>query len=86
MCVVLRLPIMLRFKKLGGGFISGETAADIIRALREQSRDPRGSIAEFMEATADACQLQSGAIISTHSANEFVVDLTENGFLTAATG
>lgn len=88
MCSIIHLPrlsrklmALLQFNLMGGSTVAGHTYDEIVSALRNQSRDPRANLYEFMEATAEACKLQTGAIISTFSAEEFVSDLTEEGFL-----
>jgi len=72
------------YRMLGGGTITGETPDEIVAALRASSRDPRATLADFMEETSRACRTYSGAIISTYNAEEFVADLIENEFLVDA--
>lgn len=69
------------FQTNDGLTIMGNTALELIEKLRADSFDPRGSVEEFMEATADAAMLQTGAIISTYDYDSFVTDLEHNGFL-----
>lgn len=69
------------FQTNDGLSIMGNTALEIIEKLRADSFDPRASVEEFMEATAEAAHLQTGAVISTFDYESFVTDLEHNGFL-----
>ena len=71
----------MNYTLLGGGQVSGDTSVDIVVDLRNQSFNPASTLQEFMDQTADACKLQNGAIISSASPTEFVIDMVENGFL-----
>lgn len=74
---------MKRYRMIGvdGGTITASSPFDIIVCLREFSRHACDDIQEFMEATANACQLQNGAIINTYTQEQFVEDLIHHGFL-----
>ena len=71
----------ITYALLGGGTITAASPDEIITEMRFQSMNPCATSAEFMEQTAEACRLQTGAIISTYNVEEFVADLLENGFL-----
>lgn len=61
--------------------IMGANYLEIVEKLRQNSFDPCGSVQEFMDATANACFEQTGAVISSYNEEQFVTDLLHNGFL-----
>lgn len=61
--------------------IMAESSLDVIQQLRNSSFDPRESLEQFMESTAEAAMIQKGVVISTYDYDSFIVDLKHNGFL-----
>ncbi|QLH54002.1 MAG: hypothetical protein CH6_2541 [Candidatus Kapaibacterium sp.] len=72
---------MKKYQLLGGGIIEGETPEEIIETLRRMSFNPGRVRQEFMDETAKACYVYSGAIINTDHPKNFVEDLIKYGFL-----
>lgn len=64
-----------------GNSIVASSPLEVIQCLNEISRHGCEDLQEFMEATAAACQLQTGAIIGTYMQEQFVEDLLHHGFL-----
>lgn len=74
--------IMERYELLGGGFVEGNTAKEIVQRLNNASFfGAKETIEEFMEETAKACEHQNGSTIRATTAEDFVADLIENGFM-----
>jgi len=61
--------------------ISGETAAQVIDALRDTSMDRRATLREFMLATAHAAVLQTGREVSGDTASELLAGLEAAGLV-----
>ncbi len=77
-----KLHVMIQTYHLkGGGTLEASSPAEIIDKLRAMSYNPETSREEFMTKTADACQVQTGAVISTWDDESFVEDLLSNGFI-----
>ncbi|MBL7997463.1 MAG: hypothetical protein JNL32_02380 [Candidatus Kapabacteria bacterium] len=64
-----------------GQLINARSYDEVVEQLRATSFDPRGSVQEFMDATADAVKLHSGAVVSSYDAEQFITDLVEHRYL-----
>lgn len=73
---------MKKYMMLGGGLIEAASVSALVSQLRRQSQTNSNSDEAFMERTAALCKVQTGAIISTYTKEEFITDLIANGFLT----
>lgn len=64
-----------------GDTFRADSPEELVEALREASRTPSLSPADFMEAASRRARLQTGAEIRTDSAALFVADLIAAGLL-----
>ncbi|MCX6145722.1 MAG: hypothetical protein NTW25_00505 [Candidatus Kapabacteria bacterium] len=72
---------MPKYKMLGGGIITANSPKEFVQKLREISFNPCESVEEFLEKTAEACNLQNGTLISFENESWFLVDLIKNSFV-----
>lgn len=67
-----------------GKMVNAVNYNEAVEQIRSTSFDKRSSVQEFMDATADAVKLHSGAIVSSYNCEEFIRDLVANGYLLLA--
>jgi hypothetical protein len=74
----------MKYDILGGGHIEAATPLELVEALRILDLQWVHSVGveDFMENMAEACQLQTGAIVRTDSLVNFLHDLQAGGFIT----
>jgi hypothetical protein len=73
---------MKTFMLLGGGTMTAENAGELVSKLNENSIfGSKESLQKFMDSTAKACKIYSGAVIRTKNYVLFVEDLKRHGFL-----
>lgn len=74
---------MKKYQILGGGFVTADSAKDLVEFLNNSSMFGfEFDIEKFMEQTSKACAIQTGAEIRTDSKEVFIADLIANGFIT----
>lgn len=74
---------MKKFKLLGGGTMQSESNRELAEKLNSTSLfGYEKDLAVFMQKTSEACRWQNGAEIRFANSDEFIADLTANGFLT----
>ena len=72
---------MPRYKTLGGGVITANSPKEFVQNLRAISFNPGKSNEDFIEKTAEACNLQTGSVISCENESLFLQDLIKNSFI-----
>ena len=83
--MIATMPEPKTYNMMGGGSITGSTPEEIVAALWADCWNPEPTLEEFMEGMSSRCRMYDhNAIISTYNAEEFVIDLCANGFLTDA--
>ncbi|WP_187261297.1 hypothetical protein [Pontibacter beigongshangensis] len=72
---------MKTYKFLGGGQAKAASFQELAETMREESFEETDSLQEFMDETAIRCMVQRGSVIRTSSAEEFIQDLIDEGFI-----
>lgn len=76
----------MKYNLLGGGQIEATTDFGLVQALRQDAQQwiPSVGIEDFMEGMAERCKVQKGVLVRTDYIVNFVADLRQHGFITAA--
>jgi len=73
---------MAKYELRGGGVVSGETARDILEAIRASSFNPKGDLGAFLSDVAKRCKEYDGSVIRTDTYEHTLEDLIACSFLT----
>ena len=73
---------MAKYEMRGGGTISGDSAREVVEAIRYSSFNPGADTEAFVRALAERCKTYDGSTIRTDTFDNTVADLLKAGFLT----
>ena len=72
---------MAKYELRGGGVVSGETAREILEAIRASSFNPKGDLGAFLSDVAKRCKEYDGSVIRIDTCEHTLEDLITCGFL-----
>lgn len=72
---------MAKYELRGGGTVSGETARDVLEAIRDSSFTQNADLKAFIQDVARRCKEYDGSVIRTDTPGHTITDLLSCGFL-----